>query len=179
MLRRFHAWLPAAIGLLATAGTDTVASCRECGGPIPCPPAMDWNDSTCKCEWVDQPDVHVDASTCPAPVAHGDACAEEGRTACGRKRICAGVGTIEVTECVCEKGRYSCGACPACMAQLRTDGCLVGQTCDGVTFQACDGSSNTTSSTCTCAFGERWVCEQEDGGEQIFEFCARDGGAGD
>jgi hypothetical protein len=99
------------------------------------------------------------ADACPTPaVQHGAACSTEGAAACGAKRTCSDVLLLEATTCICKGGRYDCGSCRRCDMPLRASGCGFGQVCDGVTFTRCDGTTFEVSSTCTCRYGQDWVC---------------------
>jgi hypothetical protein len=119
-----------------------------------------------------QPDASPEATpeACTS-VRHGGACSTEGATTCGTKRSCTDVETDEPTTCTCRSGRYDCGSCPACSADLRGLGCGVGQVCDGVTFTQCDGTTSNVNATCTC-FGGTWSC----GDAGLLSYCTEDGG---
>jgi hypothetical protein len=96
-------------------------------------------------------------------VEHGAACSIEGAGACGAKRTCSDIGSLDATTCTCKGGHYDCGSCRRCNSNLRAGGCGIGQVCDGVTFTRCDGTTFEVSSTCTCRYGVSWVCDGDAG----------------
>jgi hypothetical protein len=115
--------------------------------------------------------------TCWNPTAvDGGACSVEGSKECGWSASCSDVDSLRTTECICRNGRFVCGECPACSADLRSPGCGFGQVCDGVTFTRCDGSRLDVSSRCRCSFGRSWICDN-DGGTYPLGLGACDAGA--
>jgi hypothetical protein len=107
-------------------------------------------------------------SGCPNPTTfHGAACSVEGLMECGRLRSCTDVEPSQATECTCQNGRFVCGSCPSCSADLRALGCGIGQVCDSVTFTRCDGSRFEVASTCSCSYGRSWSCDNDGGSYQL------------
>jgi hypothetical protein len=123
------------------------------------------------------PDAGDGADGCANPVAHGEACSAEGAQVCGWERDCTDVALGRMTLCTCTNGRYRCGDCPHCPVDLRAHGCGIGQVCDAVTFQDCDGNT-VQAESCVC-WGHVWSCDQGDGGQRVYSLCSPDAGAQD